>query len=265
MGVGTSKGAHGVRWGVARRILVAWVLTIPASMAIGAGSWLVLDHARPRQPDRTAVPGGSPVVRLIPKDEAFELFITDGENLLEAARGPPRDGHRVTTGSTSASARSRRSSTRATRSTSRSPPASSTRSSPRSTARTSTSSSRASTTSSTASRRSPRPFVIYGIDGADRRGAAARRDPRGPGGAAPGGAPQARSASRRSGCTSRRSTTSRTRRTACPGRRSARLFRDGTRRHRGHQVARPLQRPREHDRRRRGRGRGDRADAAKHQ
>ncbi len=43
MGVGTSKGAHGVRWGVARSILVAWVVTIPASMAIGAGSWLVLD------------------------------------------------------------------------------------------------------------------------------------------------------------------------------------------------------------------------------
>jgi len=43
MGVGTSKGAHGVRWGVARSILIAWVVTIPASMAIGAGSWLVLD------------------------------------------------------------------------------------------------------------------------------------------------------------------------------------------------------------------------------
>jgi PiT family inorganic phosphate transporter len=43
MGVGTSKGVHGVRWGVARSILVAWVVTIPASMAIGAGAWLVLD------------------------------------------------------------------------------------------------------------------------------------------------------------------------------------------------------------------------------
>jgi PiT family inorganic phosphate transporter len=43
MGVGTSKGAHGVRWGVARSILIAWVVTIPASMTIGAGAWLVLD------------------------------------------------------------------------------------------------------------------------------------------------------------------------------------------------------------------------------
>jgi PiT family inorganic phosphate transporter len=43
MGVGTSKGAHGVRWGVARGILVAWVITIPITMAIGAGAWVVLD------------------------------------------------------------------------------------------------------------------------------------------------------------------------------------------------------------------------------
>ena len=42
MGVGSSKGVRGVRWGVARRILVAWVLTIPASAAIGAIAWLVL-------------------------------------------------------------------------------------------------------------------------------------------------------------------------------------------------------------------------------
>jgi PiT family inorganic phosphate transporter len=43
MGVGTSKGAHGVRWGVARGILVAWVITIPITMAVGAGAWVVLD------------------------------------------------------------------------------------------------------------------------------------------------------------------------------------------------------------------------------
>ncbi len=43
MGVGTSKGAHGVRWGVARSILVAWVITIPAAMTIGAVSWWILD------------------------------------------------------------------------------------------------------------------------------------------------------------------------------------------------------------------------------
>ncbi len=43
MGVGTSKGAHGVRWVVARGILVAWVITIPITMAIGAAAWAVLD------------------------------------------------------------------------------------------------------------------------------------------------------------------------------------------------------------------------------
>jgi len=43
MGVGTSKGRHGVRWGVARSILIAWVLTIPAAGAFGALSWVVLD------------------------------------------------------------------------------------------------------------------------------------------------------------------------------------------------------------------------------
>lgn len=43
MGVGTSQGIRSVRWGVARNILVAWVLTIPASGLIAAISWLVLD------------------------------------------------------------------------------------------------------------------------------------------------------------------------------------------------------------------------------
>ncbi len=42
MGVGTSKGAHGVRWGVARGILVAWVVTIPAAGVVGALAWFVL-------------------------------------------------------------------------------------------------------------------------------------------------------------------------------------------------------------------------------
>jgi len=42
MGVGSSKGARGVRWGVARNILTAWVITIPITMAIGAASWFVL-------------------------------------------------------------------------------------------------------------------------------------------------------------------------------------------------------------------------------
>jgi len=43
MGVGSARGLRGVRWGVARRILVAWVLTIPAAGAVGALSWVVLN------------------------------------------------------------------------------------------------------------------------------------------------------------------------------------------------------------------------------
>jgi PiT family inorganic phosphate transporter len=43
MGVGTSKGAHGVRWGVARSILVAWVVTLPAAGTFGALSWVALN------------------------------------------------------------------------------------------------------------------------------------------------------------------------------------------------------------------------------
>jgi inorganic phosphate transporter, PiT family len=42
MGVGTSRGLRGVRWGVARTILAAWVITIPASGAVAALSWFVL-------------------------------------------------------------------------------------------------------------------------------------------------------------------------------------------------------------------------------
>ena len=43
MGVGASRGVRGVRWGVARRILVAWVLTIPAAGLVGALTWVVLN------------------------------------------------------------------------------------------------------------------------------------------------------------------------------------------------------------------------------
>jgi inorganic phosphate transporter, PiT family len=40
MGVGTTKGAGAVRWGIARNIVGAWILTIPASAAIGfAAFW----------------------------------------------------------------------------------------------------------------------------------------------------------------------------------------------------------------------------------
>jgi PiT family inorganic phosphate transporter len=43
MGVGASRGVRGVRWGVARRILVAWVLTIPAAGLVGGATWLLLN------------------------------------------------------------------------------------------------------------------------------------------------------------------------------------------------------------------------------
>jgi PiT family inorganic phosphate transporter len=43
MGVGTSRGPRGVRWGVARNILIAWILTIPSTALIGAASWFVID------------------------------------------------------------------------------------------------------------------------------------------------------------------------------------------------------------------------------
>jgi inorganic phosphate transporter, PiT family len=40
MGVGTTKGPGAVRWGIARNIVGAWILTIPASAAIGfAAFW----------------------------------------------------------------------------------------------------------------------------------------------------------------------------------------------------------------------------------
>ena len=43
MGVGTSRGPRGVRWGVARDILVAWVLTLPAAGLVAALAWVVLN------------------------------------------------------------------------------------------------------------------------------------------------------------------------------------------------------------------------------
>ena len=42
MGVGSARGPKGVRWGVARRILFAWVITIPCSAIVAALSWFVL-------------------------------------------------------------------------------------------------------------------------------------------------------------------------------------------------------------------------------
>ena len=42
MGVGSARGPKGVRWGVARRILFAWIITIPSSATVAALAWFVL-------------------------------------------------------------------------------------------------------------------------------------------------------------------------------------------------------------------------------
>src|SRR5262245_56584064 len=42
MGVGAIQRFSAVRWGVAGRIITAWLLTIPASALIAAGTWLLL-------------------------------------------------------------------------------------------------------------------------------------------------------------------------------------------------------------------------------
>jgi PiT family inorganic phosphate transporter len=42
-GVGASKGMRTVRWLVARRMVVAWILTIPAAAAVGAIAFFALD------------------------------------------------------------------------------------------------------------------------------------------------------------------------------------------------------------------------------
>lgn len=46
MGVGSSRGFRAVRWGVARSILVAWVVTLPAAGVIGALAWLIIHSLR---------------------------------------------------------------------------------------------------------------------------------------------------------------------------------------------------------------------------
>ena len=45
VGVGAVRRLSAVRWGVARQIVWAWVLTIPAAFAIGAASYLLLNLA----------------------------------------------------------------------------------------------------------------------------------------------------------------------------------------------------------------------------
>ena len=43
VGVGTTRRLAAVRWGVARRVLWAWLLTIPGSALVAAGTFLLLD------------------------------------------------------------------------------------------------------------------------------------------------------------------------------------------------------------------------------
>ena len=42
-GVGSTKRLSAVRWGIAGHLIIAWVLTIPASAAVGAVSFLILE------------------------------------------------------------------------------------------------------------------------------------------------------------------------------------------------------------------------------
>ncbi len=42
VGVGATRRLSAVRWGVARQIVWAWVFTIPAAFAIGAGTYMIL-------------------------------------------------------------------------------------------------------------------------------------------------------------------------------------------------------------------------------
>ena len=48
MGAGATKRFSAVRWGVARGILVAWVLTLPAAAAVSALSYVILSHVIPQ-------------------------------------------------------------------------------------------------------------------------------------------------------------------------------------------------------------------------
>jgi inorganic phosphate transporter, PiT family len=43
IGVGAARRTKAVRWGVARHIVVAWVLTLPMAAAISAGCYLIVE------------------------------------------------------------------------------------------------------------------------------------------------------------------------------------------------------------------------------
>jgi hypothetical protein len=44
--VGTTRRLAAVRWGIGRKIVYAWIITIPASAAIGAAVLLLFQFAR---------------------------------------------------------------------------------------------------------------------------------------------------------------------------------------------------------------------------
>ena len=47
IGVGSSERLGKVRWGVAGEILIAWILTIPASALLSAGAYWLITHLKP--------------------------------------------------------------------------------------------------------------------------------------------------------------------------------------------------------------------------
>ena len=49
MGTGAAKRVSAVRWGVAGNIVIAWVLTLPASAAVGGLTYAVVRAARHRR------------------------------------------------------------------------------------------------------------------------------------------------------------------------------------------------------------------------
>jgi PiT family inorganic phosphate transporter len=44
MGVGLTKGASSVRWGIAKNIVVAWILTIPGTIILSGGIYYIISH-----------------------------------------------------------------------------------------------------------------------------------------------------------------------------------------------------------------------------
>jgi PiT family inorganic phosphate transporter len=47
IGVGSTVNSRGIRWGLASRIVWAWILTIPLSAAVGAGSCYLMKWWHP--------------------------------------------------------------------------------------------------------------------------------------------------------------------------------------------------------------------------